>query len=128
MKSNFDISLISFCFTIWCLCFTLFFKPVELWLNNIQQNLLTMYISAIAGSIALIELCKLIKCSWLSTFGINSIIPMCTHVPILYVIQICFYPNNWIEWFCLNIFLFFVSYSTIYIFKNKYYNLIKFPY
>lgn len=118
---------------LYCFCFLfcglyVFFKPVELWLNDIPQNPIPMYVSAIAGSMVVIELCKFVKCSWLLNFGTHSVVPMCTHVPILYMVNNWFYPADWKEWLILLILLFIASYTTIYLFKNKYYNLIKCPF
>ena len=123
-----NIPLLLMLSVTWGVCFFGFFKPVELWLNDIPTNPIPMYISAITGSMIVIELCKLVKCTWLHNFGINSIVPMCTHVPILYVVNEWFYPANWKEWLILLVLLFVSSYATIYIFKNKYYNLIKCPF
>ena len=123
-----NVSLLFLLLVLWSVCFFVFFKPVELWLNDIPQNPIPMYVSAIAGSMMVIELCKFVKCSWLLNFGTHSIVPMCTHVPILYMVNNWFYPADWKEWLILLILLFIASYTTIYLFKNKYYNLIKCPF
>ena len=123
-----NMPLLLLLIVIWAVCFFGFFKPVELWLNDIPMNPIPMYVSAIAGSMIVIELCKLVKCSWFLNFGANSIVPMCTHVPILYVVNEWLYPADWKELLILLALLFISSYATIYIFKNKYYNLIKCPF
>lgn len=123
-----NVSLLFLLLVLWSVCFFVFFKPVELWLNDIPQNPIPMYVSAIAGSMVVIELCKFVKCSWLLNFGTHSVVPMCTHVPILYMVNNWFYPADWKEWLILLILLFIASYTTIYLFKNKYYNLIKCPF
>jgi len=123
-----NVPLLLLLFVVWAICFFGFFKPVELWLNDIPMNPIPMYISAIAGSMIVIELCKFVKYSWFLHFGRNSIVPMCTHVPILYVVNKWLYPVDWKEWLILLALLFISSYATIYVFKNKYYNLIKCPF
>ena len=58
-----NILLLLLLIVIWTICFFGFLKPVELLFNDILTNLIFMCISTIAGSMIVLELCKLIKCS-----------------------------------------------------------------
>ena len=112
-------------FIIWFVCFYLFFRPQNIALNMITQNPITFYLAAISGSIVVVEFCKCIRVKWMLPFGKYSIIPMCTHWPILLCIQQKYNSNSFYEWCLILIITFVLSYLSIVLFVNRWWDVTK---
>ena len=63
-------------FAGWLLLFVLFYSEQNISINYVTQNYLIVYVTALLGSLFVIEMCKLIRCELLSYYGRNSIVPM----------------------------------------------------
>ena len=59
-KKNFDYRVFVVSFIIWLLLFLVFHRTQNLSMNLIEQNILTFYLDAVAGSMVVIELCKFV--------------------------------------------------------------------
>ena len=86
-KKNFDYRVFIVSFIIWLLLFLVFNRTQNLSINLIEQNILTFYLDAVAGSMVVIELCKLFNFKMLSFFGRNSIVPMMVQIPLIWSVM-----------------------------------------
>lgn len=73
--------------TAWLMCFLLFYSSQNVSINFVTQNYLAFYVEAFAGSIAVIELSKLIRLNILSYYGQNTIVPMLVQFSLIWCIN-----------------------------------------
>lgn len=123
-KFNFNILLISF--LAWIVIMTYFYKsPQNVSLNIVTQYYISFYIGAIAGSVIIIELCKLFKISRLAWYGRNSIVPMLVQFDFIWFLAKLKYADNMLLYFLFGLIVCLLSGACIPIFRNKWYDVLK---
>lgn len=111
---------------IWISSIYLFFKtPQNISLNLVSQNYITFYITAIAGSFAVIELSKLISMRAICWYGRNSIVPMMTQMTFIWIISKHHLASNSIQYILFTILVISLTGCSIVLFRNKYYDIFK---
>lgn len=124
-NQKFNLYRAIICASIWLISFYFFYKPQNLSLNIINQNLLTFYVTAIAGSFVIIEISKILKCKILSRYGLYSLAPMLSQLPFVWITAKYILPNSTYQYIIIAIIIFFFTYLSIPIFINKKYNIFK---
>lgn len=125
-KSCFNTKIFSACAIVWILCMIFFYKaPQNIALNMVNQSFPTFYISAISGSLAVIELSKLLNSKYLAWYGRNSIVPMMVQMLFIWIIARFILADSMFMYYLLAIFVCMVCGASIPIFRNKYYDLFK---
>ena len=124
-KKNFDYRVFIVSFIIWLLLFLVFHRTQNLSINLIEQNILTFYLDAVAGSMVVIELCKLFNFKMLSFFGRNSIVPMMVQIPLIWSVMKFMEVSTAYMYLLVSIIVCIFCGMYIPIFRNKYYDLFK---
>lgn len=124
-KKNFDYRVFIVSFIIWLLLFLVFHRTQNLSINLIEQNILTFYLDAVAGSMVVIELCKLFNIKLLSFFGSNSIVPMMVQIPLIWSVMKFVEVSMVYMYLLVSIIVCILCGMCIPIFRNKYYDLFK---
>lgn len=124
-KKNFDYRVFIVSFIIWLLLFLVFHRTQNLSINLIEQNILTFYLDAVAGSMVMIELCKLFNFKMLSFFGRNSIVPMMVQIPLIWSVMKFMEVSTAYMYLLVSIIVCILCGMYIPIFRNKYYDLFK---
>ena len=124
-KKNFDHRVFAVSFIIWLLLLLGFHRTQNLSMNLIEQNIFTFYLDAIAGSLVVIELCKLFDVRMLSYFGRNSIVPMMVQIPLIWSVMKTMEVKTVYMYLLVSIIVCILCGLCIPIFRNKYYGLFK---
>lgn len=125
-KSTFDIKRFSISAALWIICLIFFYKaPQNIALNMVSQSFPTFYISAISGSIATIELSKLLNSRYLVWYGRNSIVPMMVQMLFIWIIARIVVADSMPIYYLLAMIACLASGACIPLFRNKYYDLFK---
>lgn len=107
----------------WLILFSLFYCPQNISLNMIGQNFFAFYLEAIAGSIMVIEWCKLIDVEFISYFGRNSIVPMMVQLPLIWIVQMLVDVECLSSYFIMSVVVCAICGLCIPIFRNKGYDM-----
>lgn len=124
-KRNFDFRVLVVSFIIWLLLFLGFHRTQNISMNLIEQNMLTFYLDAVAGSVVVIELCKLSNAKMLSYFGRNSIVPMLVQIPLIWSVMKFMKVNTIYVYLTTSAVVCLLCLLCIPILRNKYYDLFK---
>lgn len=124
-RKNFDYRVLSGSFIVWLILFVCFHSTQNLSINFVEQNILTFYLDAVAGSVVVIELCKLFNIKLLSFFGRNSIVPMMVQIPLIWSVMKFMEVSMAYMYLLVSIIVCILCGMCIPIFKNKYYDLFK---
>lgn len=119
-KMIFGVSVV-----VWLVTFFSFYQPQNVSLNLIEQNIIAFYIEAIAGSLAVVEICKLFDVKCISYYGRNSIVPMMVQFPIIWVLRYCVRIDELWIYYTIAFFACVLSGACIPVFRNKRYDLFR---
>ena len=112
--------------TLWICNLVFFYKaPQNIALNMVSQSFPSFYISAISGSIFVIELCKLGGNKFLTWYGRNSIVPMLVQMVFIWIIARFLLADNMIVYYLLASTACMASGACIPLFRNKYYDIFQ---
>lgn len=112
-------------FFIWLILFLAFYRTQNISLNLIGQNIIAFYLEAMAGSIVVIELCKLFDIKCISYYGRNSIVPMMIQLPLIWGILRSVDMAN-LESYLIVIFIVcIICGASIPLFRNQRYDIFK---
>ena len=126
IKSKFNNRIFAISSIIWIVFMMVCYKgPQNISINIITQNVVSFYIIAISGSLALIELCKLFTCRWLTFYGMNSIVPMLVQMPFIWLLARFSIVSDIVAYFLSAIAACALSGACIPLFRNKYYDIFK---
>ena len=124
-QKNFDYRVLSGSLIVWLILFVCFHSTQNLSINFIEQNILTFYLDAVAGSVVVIELCKTFNVKMLSYFGRNSIVPMMVQIPLIWCVMKTMEVSTGYMYLLVSIIVCILCGMCIPIFRNKYYDLFK---
>ncbi len=123
-KFNIKVLLISIVSWIIVLCY-FYRSPQSVALNMVNQPYITFYIGAIAGSMTVVELCKLINFAPLEWFGRNSIVPMLVQFDYILLLSKIKIVDNMSLYFTFGLIACILSGLSIPIFRNKRYDIFR---
>lgn len=112
-------------FSCWILFFMMFYNCQNVAMNMVGQNYPAFYIEAFAGSMFLIELCKLFHNKFFSYYGKNTIIPMMTQFALIWIVKKIVCIDSMLMFYTVALFVIVLTTITIPLFKNKIYNVFK---
>lgn len=124
-QKNFDYRVLSGSLIVWLILFVCFHSTQNLSINFVEQNILTFYLDAVAGSVVVIELCKSFNVKMLSFFGQNSIVPMMVQIPLIWCVMKTMEVSTGYMYFLVSAIVCALCLLCIPIFRNKYYDIFK---
>lgn len=112
-------------FAVWLALFVLCYKPQNISVSIVGQNYLAFYAEAIAASICVLELSKLIKTKWLAYYGRNTIVVMMVQMTIIWALQKLVAVDSLLTYSAISIAACLLCGLAIPIFRNKHYDIFK---
>ncbi len=123
--STFRWRICSVSFAVWLALFVLCYKPQNISVSIVGQNYFAFYIEAIAASICVLELSKLIRGGWLAYYGRNTIVVMMVQMTIIWGLQKFFAVDSLLTYSAIAFAACLLCGLSIPIFRNKYYDIFK---
>lgn len=112
-------------FSCWIAFFVVFYNGQNVSINMVGQNYPAFYIEAFAGSMSLIELCKLFHNKFFSYYGENTIIPMMTQFALIWIVTKVVHIDSMLAFSVVALLVIALTTVTIPLFKNKIYNVFR---
>lgn len=122
---KFRIQIFYISLFVWLIMFIFYKSPQNISLNLVTQSYITFYIAAFAGSMWVIEACKLFSNRVLAYFGRNSIVPMLVQMAFIWGIARYSYADNIAEYLSYALMVCVACGLSIPLFRNKYYDIFK---
>lgn len=117
------ICLVSF--AVWLALFLLCYEPQNISVSIVKQNYFAFYIEAIAASICVLELSKLIRGEWLAYYGRNTIVVMMVQMTIIWSLQKFVAVDSLLTYSIISLAACLLCGLSIPIFRNKHYDMFK---
>lgn len=122
----FNIRVFFVAFIIWVLTFILFYKgPQNISINLVSQPYPCFYIEAVAASVCVLELSKLIKARFLIWFGRNTLVPMLVQMAYISIISRYCIADNVAQYVIVAFIIVAACSLSIPLFNNKHYEILK---